>query len=631
MKRILVMLCVLTGAMVSATVMAATHSPITILGNSDFTAENGVVAGTGTASDPYVISGWEITLGAQDKYGVKIENASASFVLRGLLVQGGADALGAALRIGFSSGGRVEQCAISGALNGIEIISSEGITIRECVVYASGTGLRVEGESAEEYRHDIDASNVLNDREILYYYGLDGETIGPATTTHLTVADSRDVTIEGVEVINGDGIQLAFVRDSVVSGNSAYRTSPMPTQHGITLYQSTGNTIIANSVRNNRLAGIQVTLSDGNRIEANAVWANDSGIRLLGSDANVVTGNHLVANPTAIYLAGGSSGNTVEKNVIEHKNTKQGIDLELAVGNVIEKNGITEAEIAVVISAQASNNVISGNTILNGGYGISLSGSYNRIEGNLIAQESRGLLCPETFTKTMTRGNVFVGNVFSDNNSHVYVNLDSDVNRFSRNAFLGSGVALVADQGPTNEWSIDGVGNYWEGTPVIDHNGDGIGESFVTVYPAAGDDRGPLVAFDPVEQGVGILGSLKTATLTVHRADGTALEVEALLAEEGVERWTGFRGFPAKFAGSFPGILFVFDSEDSRSFTMSTVLFDLDIAFFNAEGAYVGGTAMTANATDLYTASGPFQYALELPSGSLSTLGIGLGTQLQIP
>ena len=32
------------------------RGPIVILGNSDFTAENGIVAGSGTAEDPYIIA-----------------------------------------------------------------------------------------------------------------------------------------------------------------------------------------------------------------------------------------------------------------------------------------------------------------------------------------------------------------------------------------------------------------------------------------------------------------------------------------------------------------------------------------------------------------------------------------------
>jgi uncharacterized membrane protein (UPF0127 family) len=61
------------------------------------------------------------------------------------------------------------------------------------------------------------------------------------------------------------------------------------------------------------------------------------------------------------------------------------------------------------------------------------------------------------------------------------------------------------------------------------------------------------------------------------------------------------------------------------------VPFDLDIAFFNAAGDWVGGTTMTAQATALYAAGAPFQYALELPSGSMEELEIGSGSKLVLP
>jgi hypothetical protein len=60
MKRIvvLVILSVLFLALVGSA--SGAHEPIMILGNADFTEENGVVSGSGSAADPYIIAGWEI-------------------------------------------------------------------------------------------------------------------------------------------------------------------------------------------------------------------------------------------------------------------------------------------------------------------------------------------------------------------------------------------------------------------------------------------------------------------------------------------------------------------------------------------------------------------------------------------
>jgi len=64
---------------------------------------------------------------------------------------------------------------------------------------------------------------------------------------------------------------------------------------------------------------------------------------------------------------------------------------------------------------------------------------------------------------------------------------------------------------------------------------------------------------------------------------------------------------------------------------METVLFDLDIAFFAADGRLVGRTTMVASSEDLYAAEEAFQYALELPAGALDALSIDSDARLLIP
>ncbi|MDD5265047.1 MAG: NosD domain-containing protein, partial [Candidatus Bipolaricaulis sp.] len=544
MKRSLVFLLMVGVALaVSVAALGGSRGAISILADAEFTTENGVVFGSGTEADPYVITGWEISPEGA-KYAVKIENVTAHFVLRGLIIQSAAAADGAAIRIAFSSGGRIEQCAISNSMNGIEIISSREIAVTSCVLYVNGIGLRVIGEQAAEYHHDIDRSNTVNNRPILYVYGADGATIENEAAAHITVADSRNVVISGNDVMNGDGIQLAFVTDSVVSRNAAYRTTPVLTEHGIFLFQSNRNTLEGNSLRNNRLAGIQLTTSSDNRVLDNQCLANDTGIRLIAADGNTVSGNIVYANPNGIVVSGGSDRNEFSGNILYHKNTRQGITLELASANRIIRNGLSDCEIGIFLSAQAMGNEIAANTIVSGGYGISLSGSGNRIEGNLMAQQSRGLLFPEAYGRSTAASNDVVNNVFTDNGNHAYVNLDSKTNRFARNVFLGVTAASVLDYGTGNAWTIDGVGNFWEGTPVIDADGNGIGESAVTVYPSTAQDTAPLAAVDASATGFGVAGAMGTDTVTIVRADGSRVDVSVRVAADDVDRWTGFRGFP---------------------------------------------------------------------------------------
>ena len=601
---------------------AASRGPISILGNADFVEENGVIAGSGTEDDPYLIAGWEIELGSDDLFGVRIENTTAHFLLRGVQVSDAMNVAGAGIRIAFAEAGRIEACTVT-ATNAVQIISSTGIEMAETFIYTNGIGLQVQGDVAEEFRHPIGSSNLINDRQLVYRYGLDGETISGLSAAHITIADSTNLTIADNEVANGDGIFLAFVTDSLIEGNQSYRSAPTLGGHGIHLFRSDRNTVRLNSTRNNRLAGIQLTLSSDCLIDGNEFLVNDTGLRLLASDNNEVRLNVAFANVAGIVLTGGAAGNTLIGNIVYHENTKQGIALEAATDNVVDRNGLTDCEIGVLLETGAQRNRITSNTIVSGAYGISVSGSDNDIEGNLITQQSRGILFPETFTRTTTARNTFRGNVLADNANHVYVNNDSEANVFSENVFLGEATRMVLDYGAGNRWSDGGAGNYWGDTAIE----DGV----VIVYPSVSRDTNPIETIDPAELPVGILGTLERETIRIDPGDGTELEVLVVRAVEGYERWAGFRGFPEDLLDGFPGVLFEFESEGDRRFTMETVLFDLDIAFFDAGGNLVGKTTMIANSEDLYAAESPAQYALELHPGQLEALGITGDARLILP
>src|SRR6266566_4531524 len=72
------------GMVSTATPSLQPHAPILINGNSDFNPNNGVTGGSGTASDPYVIEGWNIT--SSGTTGISISNTDASFVIRNVYI-----------------------------------------------------------------------------------------------------------------------------------------------------------------------------------------------------------------------------------------------------------------------------------------------------------------------------------------------------------------------------------------------------------------------------------------------------------------------------------------------------------------------------------------------------------------
>jgi len=66
-------------APVPARIAYASHVTINI-GNNQFTNASGVVWGSGTVADPYIIEGWDIS--ASSAHGIRIQNTNAYFIVR---------------------------------------------------------------------------------------------------------------------------------------------------------------------------------------------------------------------------------------------------------------------------------------------------------------------------------------------------------------------------------------------------------------------------------------------------------------------------------------------------------------------------------------------------------------------
>jgi len=102
----------------------AIHSPIQIIGNSEFTQPNGVTGGTGTPKDPYQIRGWSIA-SQNGQAAIRIESTNAHFLISQvqlLNAQPGVYLTGVA-------NGAVENSTLMNSNFGIRIESSTNIII----------------------------------------------------------------------------------------------------------------------------------------------------------------------------------------------------------------------------------------------------------------------------------------------------------------------------------------------------------------------------------------------------------------------------------------------------------------------------------------------------------------------
>ena len=114
---------------------AGNHDPISIIGNENFTAENGVTGGSGITEDPYIIEGWVIAGNGSTKAGIYICNTSAAFVIRNCSISNFYYEFFKGIRFDNVTAGKIEDVEVFKNYYGIDIWQSSFIIVENCVCY----------------------------------------------------------------------------------------------------------------------------------------------------------------------------------------------------------------------------------------------------------------------------------------------------------------------------------------------------------------------------------------------------------------------------------------------------------------------------------------------------------------
>lgn len=590
---------------------AQERGPIVILSDQDFTAENGVVAGTGTPTDPYLLVGWTIRVPADQPFGIRIENTRKAFVLRGCRVLGAQDPRGAAILLQNVTGGVVEDCLVQDSVNGLRIQSSRKLVVRENFLGVSGVGLQVLGTAPEDYDHLIEATNTVNGKPVFYYFGLKDRVLVGLDAGHITLAAAENVVLREPKIDQTDGIVVAFSRRVRIEGADISR----PRSHGILILSSPG-TVVRDSPRiaNSREAGIAVWLSDDVVVENCGIYANRVGIYVNASDRFLAQNNAFAAGPVGVHIAGASQEPVVRKSLFYQN--PYGVKIESALGPVVEASSFWQGDVAVFLDRGVRYARVARNSMIAYGYGVSNFGSQGIIELNHIVRANIGIIFEEAYQEAFPTGNVVRHNVIyrswdgfyfgrESRDTEIYENLVWECRRAAR------------DFGQ-NRWAPYGRGNWYSHYTGPDR-GDGIGATPLE-FGGGGRDPAPLLAPPPLPALPGVLGTLARRTAVLQDEDGRTLRLPVLLADEAHERFLGFMGVPPEWAEDL-AILFVFEGPAVSQFHMQNVFVELEIVFFGADGRFLGRNRMPPEAPDRYGAASPFLTALEVPAGRLGGLG----------
>jgi parallel beta-helix repeat protein len=255
------------------------HDPISITDNSDFLPENGVVSGSGTIFDPFIIDGWDINASGGD--GINIANTEAYFIVKNVWVHDGIKTEPRYVHDGIVlsnvKNGRLEKIRSTNNHDGVYFYHSSGNEIVNCIVTGNiGYGILL---------HWSSGNNILDTTITENGYGSLQGGLG------LGNADQNRIRGNNVSLNNHYGIFLWDSNENSIEGNIAASNN----EAGICLWQGfISSNIISGNFLSNQPAGISLWDGPtGNEIFSNNISSNGKGIFIRSSSGNVIFNNYL--------------------------------------------------------------------------------------------------------------------------------------------------------------------------------------------------------------------------------------------------------------------------------------------------------------------------------------------------
>jgi len=266
------------------------HGTIFIDGNAQFNhtdfPDNGVSSGNGTASNPYIIEGWNISALSED--GIRIWNTDAHFEIRDCEIH---DTLidYTAIFLSNCTNGSLSGNKCWNSVYGIYLDSSNNNTlINNNCSSNSNYGMWLYKSSNNTI--------VGNDCSNNAYYGISIDTSNNDTLSSNTCNYNDDA-----------GIQLSSSKNNRLLGNEASNNL-----HGIYIGQTSGTIVTNNTCSNNSQYGMYINSGPRNVIFHNTVSNN---VQFAIYISNVASSNNRVWNNTFYHNRG--SGDTYDDMKIQ--------------------------------------------------------------------------------------------------------------------------------------------------------------------------------------------------------------------------------------------------------------------------------------------------------------------------
>jgi parallel beta-helix repeat protein len=457
------------------------HEPIQIWANSEFTQENGVVGGSGTQPDPYVISNWHIN--ASLNHGIHITGTDAYFVIANVVIDIGTEEWtmydgihlsnvmnGIVYNSTFGNvyyGVYVEQSrtigllssAVRGCTFAVDIVQSTEVVVMDSTIYDCFGGMAAEYSSSITF-----TGNTVMGCEtegLLLYSSVGCELSGNSFLTGGTYGFGDGILLMGEEVAHFNTHTISTTNN--VCGRPIIYIKDSP---GSTIEDtSVGQIIVVNSAQfraaNLQMpdadVGIELAYVTSASISDCVIGRGGIGIYALQSTRVEISGCSIGPTSVGLYMIG-ISGLVVEDCWVSSPQ-EEGVIISECTGVMLSGSTIEGCQEALIVESSGEV-LLADNMIRDNSQGVMVYWSARvQIIGNCLLNTG-GLTLGSTTPATV------YGNVFIDE------------------------WMLATDDSPAgNSW----YRNYWSDYVGNDADGDGIGDT-PFYFEVGASDPEPLMS-----------------------------------------------------------------------------------------------------------------------------------------
>ena len=279
------------------------------------------------------------------------------------------------------------------------------------------------------------------------------------------IVEAPDVTIENLTIRN--------------SGDSLDREDSGITSIGVP------RVTIRNNILDNTLFGVFLRTAPDSLVVGNTVGFKDvdvarkgDGIRLWECEGSVVDSNTVTGGRDLVFWF--TDGIVVTNNTVTHG--RYGLHFMYSDDALIQGNNLSDNSVGAFLMYSRRTQII-GNVMANNygpsGYGVGLKDMDDvRIEDNRFISNRIGVYIDNSPWSVDADGWV-EGNLFAYNRVGMLLQPSVKRNHVSTNTFIDNTEQVgITGSGnfAGNDWSVNGVGNYWSDFAGYDADGNGIGD-----------------------------------------------------------------------------------------------------------------------------------------------------------